>query len=135
MGGDHGGRAGPLATSEAKPVTSYRCVGALHGPVGDCLVPIAGALLCYGYLDRDHQLPDHYARPLEDALEGPRPLLFFACNRHKAPLVQWAEHLWGQVADGTWIPPEAISPALRFFDMEEDPVVVSPDPMAAVAIA
>jgi hypothetical protein len=105
-----------------------RCVGTLHGPPGDCLTPIAGALLCYGYLDRDDGVP------MRDSLEGPRPLLFGACRLHRPGLVDWAEHLWGQVADAMWLPPEVIPRALAFFDMERDPVVVQPDPDHAVRI-
>lgn len=106
----------------------YRCTGTLHGPPGDCLLPISGALLCFGYLDRDQ------TRPLREGIEGPRPLLFPACTLHRAPLEEWAEHLWGQVADGTWLPPEAIAHAIAWMRAERDPVVLSPDPAQAVAI-
>jgi hypothetical protein len=104
------------------------CIGTLHGPAGDCLLPITGALLCYGYLDRDE------ARPLRESIEGPRPLLFPACSVHRAALVDWAEHLWGQIADGTWVPPEAIPRVVEWMRAEHDPVVLSPDPADAVAI-
>jgi hypothetical protein len=109
-------------------VNRYRCIGTLHGPRGDCLLPITGALLCYGYLDRDE------SRPLRDSIEGPRPLLFPACSLHKAPLIEWAEHLWGQIADGTWVEPDAIPMVLRWMKAERDPVVLSPDPADAVAV-
>ena len=79
-------------------MTRERCVGTLHGPLGDCLRPIAGGLFCYGYLDRDE------SRPLREGLEL-RPMLFPVCSVHRAALLDWAEHLWGAVADAMWVPP------------------------------
>lgn len=105
-----------------------RCVGSLHRPLGDCLRPIVGGLLCYGYLDRDEGIP------LEESMEGPRPLLFPSCALHRPALVDWAEHLWGDVAEGVWVPPEGFERTKRFFEMERDPVVLSPDPATAVRI-
>ena len=109
----------------------HRCVGTLNGPAADCPRPIAGALLCYGYLDLHG---GDLALPLEEALEGPRPLLFPACKLHRPALEEWAEHLWGQVADGLWVEPRAIPKVLGWMEAERDPVLVSPDPKVAVGI-
>lgn len=113
-------------------MSTYRCVGTLYGGAGDCLRPVVGALLCYGYLDRAHP---EYARPLEESIEGPRPLLFPVCKLHRAPLEQWAEHLWGKVAPGMFVPLKGIAYTVRWMEAERDPVVLSPDPHSAVAIA
>lgn len=92
-------------------------------------MPVSGALLCYGYLDRDR------TRPLREGIEGPRPLLFPACHVHRRPLEEWAEHLWGHVADGLWVGADAIARTIEWMRAERDPVVLSPDPADAVAIA
>lgn len=85
-------------------------------------------MLCYGYLDRDEGVP------LRESIEGPRPLLFPACTVHRRPLEEWAEHLWGQVADGLWVGVEGIPRTIEWMRAEQDPVVLSPDPAHAVAI-
>ena len=105
-----------------------RCTGTLHGPTGDCLLPVTGALFCYGYLDRDEGVP------LRDSLEGPLPLLFPTCSVHYGPLGEWAEHLWGEIADGLWIEARAIPALLEWMEAEDDPVVLSPNVRDAVAI-
>jgi hypothetical protein len=109
-------------------LTTYRCVGSLHRPLGDCSRSIAGALLCYGFLDRDQGVP------LEDSIDGPVPMLFPSCEVHRAPLVDWAWHLWGDIAEGAWITPAAIPVALRSMGNQGDTVVISPDPKQAVRI-
>lgn len=104
-----------------------RCIGTLHGELGDCLRPITGALLCYGYLDVDQGVP------LEDSIDL-RPLLFPACDTHRPALVQWAEMLWGSIADGVWVPRSGIPSVMQRMAMEDDPVTLSPDPSQAVRI-
>lgn len=122
-------RCGAPRSIREGPSVKHRCIGSLHGPLGDCLRPIAGGLLCYGYLDVDQGVP------LEDSLEGPRPLLFPACSVHRPALVQWAELLWGDIADGVWIEPKAFDYVMARLAMESDPVLLSPDPASAVRVA
>jgi hypothetical protein len=113
-------------------MTHERCIGTLHGPVGDCLRPIAGGLFCYGYLEVED---DGTRRPRTD---GPPaelvPMLFPLCTLHRPAVVEWAEHLWGQVADAMWVPPEGFARVKRFCAMEADPLVMSPDPARAYAV-
>ena len=104
----------------------YRCIGAIHGPVGDCLTPAAGALVCYGYLDRDEGVP------LRESLDGPVPMVFPVCTVHRAPLVQWAEHLWGRIANGMWVSADGIAWVIR--ELEAERVELYPDPTQAVGV-
>lgn len=106
----------------------YRCTGAIHGPPGDCLRPIAGAVFCYGYLDADKGVP------MAESLEGPVPLLIPACEVHKAAVFDWAHHLWGEIADGFFVPPETISKVLEWMRNDGESVVIEPDPNDAVLI-
>jgi hypothetical protein len=105
-----------------------RCIGTLHGPVGDCLRPVAVGLFCFGYLDRDESVP------LREGLELV-PMLFPVCETHRTALADWAEHLWGQVANAMWVPPEAFGKLKRMCEMDADPLVMSPNPADAVAIS
>jgi hypothetical protein len=107
---------------------TYRCTGTIHGPVGDCARPIAGALVCYGYLDHEE------ARPLHVSMGKPVPMLFPVCKRHKAALLDWAEHLWGMIADAMFVSPEGIPAVVRHFEMDPTPLVLAPDPAQAVGI-
>lgn len=106
---------------------TYRCTGSIHRPVGDCLRPIVGALVCYGYLDRDQGVP------LADSLDGPLLLVIPTCEEHKAPTAQWAEHLWGRIADAFFVPPHGIDWVLSKLT-DVDRCEVAPDPTSAVGI-
>lgn len=108
------------------PAMRFRCIGTIHGPAGDCLTPATGALVCYGYLDREQ------GRPLEDSIDGPVPMVFPACNLHRPPLSDWAEHLWGSIAEGLWVGREAIPFVIR--DLEAERVELYPDLSQAVGI-
>ena len=106
----------------------YRCTGAIHGSPGDCLRPIVGALLCYGYLDLQER------EPLRDSLAGPVPLLIPVCKVHRVPVQDWAHHLWGEIADGLFVPPQGISRALEWMRNDGESVVIAPDPAQAVLV-
>ena len=105
----------------------YRCTGAIHAGPGDCLRPIAGALCCYGYVDRDQGVP------LRESLDGPVFLVVPTCKVHRAALSDWAQHLWGDIASAFFVPPEGIPVVLRKLEGVER-VVVAPDPDQAVRI-
>jgi hypothetical protein len=105
----------------------YRCTGSIHGPIGDCLRPIAGAICCYGYLDRDQGVA------MRESLDGPVFLVIPTCKVHKSSVIDWAEHCWGAVADAFFVPPQGIPLVLRKVEPVER-VVVAPDPMDAVRI-
>jgi hypothetical protein len=109
-------------------VKRYRCTGAIHGPPGDCLRPVIGAVFCYGYLDLDDQVP------LEESLEGPVPLLIPACELHRVAVFDWAHHLWGEIADGFFVPAEGIPRTLEWMRNDGESVVIAPDPSQAVLI-
>lgn len=111
-----------------------RCVGTLHGPVGDCLRPVTVGLFCYGYLDEVDD--DGTRRP---RVAGPvaelRPMLFPVCELHRAALAEWAEHLWSEIADAFWCPPESFERIKQLCEMDADPLVISPDPSRALAVS
>jgi hypothetical protein len=114
-------------------VKRERCVGTLRGPVGDCLRPVTVGLFCYGYLEVDHE---GTRRPLASAPEAElRPLLFPVCELHRAALGEWAEHLWSDIADAFWCPPEAFARVKRLCEMDADPLVMNPDPARALAVS
>jgi hypothetical protein len=111
-------------------VKRERCIGTLHGPVGDCLRPVVVGLFCFGYLDED----DEGLRPRRDGAPGElRPLLFPVCSVHRIALADWAETMWGPIADAFWVPPQGFDVVKRQCEMDADPLVMSPDPARAVA--
>jgi hypothetical protein len=113
-------------------VKDERCVGTLHGPLGDCLRPVTVGLFCYGYLEVDDE---GTRRPLTAAPEAElRPLLFPCCELHRAALGEWAEHLWSDVADAFWVPRAGFARIKELCEMEADPLVMNPDPARALAV-
>jgi hypothetical protein len=114
-------------------VKHERCIGTLHGPAGDCLRPVTVGLFCYGYLVEDE---DGLLAPSSEGITAHlRPLLFPVCAVHRAAVAQWAEHLWGQIAEAFWVPPAGFELLKRECAMERDPLVMNPNPARAIAAA
>jgi hypothetical protein len=112
----------------------HRCAGNPSEGGGDCLLKPAGAVVCFGYLDRD----GGYAETLRNVMDQePAPIVLPSCNVHRRDVIRWAADLWSHIAPGTWVDGiegiDAVLAKLRD-DGGYSPVAINPRPEWAVRV-
>jgi hypothetical protein len=112
----------------------HRCAGnPLAGE--SCEAKPAGAVVCFGYLDRTGKGTAETLSVVMD--QEPVPIVLPSCWPHRRDVIRWASDLWGHIAPGAWVD-GILGINLALSELREDGgysrVTINPDPATAVRV-